>query len=189
MAEPAIEKEIKNFEENQQWWWAAEKRRSKRLDYLRKAVWRKGSTGGAPISPIKLDLEPADRRIKLYKQFKKEPQPLRTAKILAAMWETDQIYIVDHSQIVGSKTPSPSTEAWEGGGGQMNAAVYNYPEILPEPLEESLKKVHDVGQYWDAEGDAMDKLISMGGPGRHRQIPVRCHRLGQPHRRLFGQKL
>jgi len=95
---------------------------------------------------------------------KKEPLPIRTAKIHAAMWETDPIYIVDHSQIVGSKTPTPSTEGWDGGGGMANAAVYNYPEILPEPLAESLQKVHEVGQFWDEEGDAMDKLISMADP-------------------------
>jgi len=164
MAEPALKNEIQEFESRQQWWWAAEKRRSNRLDYLRKAVWRKGSTGGAPISPIKFDLEPAFRRIQFYKQFKRDPLPIRTAKIHAAMWESDPIYIVENSQIVGSKTPTPSTEAWDGGGGMANAAVYNYPEILPEPLAESLKKVHEVGQFWDEEGDAMDKLISMADP-------------------------
>jgi len=164
MAELALEKEIKDFEVKQQWWWAAEKRRSSRLDYLRKAVWKKGSTGGAPISPIKLDLEPSSRRIKFFNQFKKEPQGLRTAKIDAAMWDTDKIYIVDQSQIVGSITPTPSTEAWEGGGGMMNAAVYNYPEILPEPLEESLKTVHDVGLFWDDRGGGMDLLERMADP-------------------------
>ncbi len=164
MAELALEKEIKDFEVKQQWWWAAEKRRSSRLDYLRKAVWKKGSTGGAPISPIKLDLEPSSRRIKFFNQFKKEPQGLRTAKIDAAMWDTDKIYIVDQSQIVGSITPTPSTEAWEGGGGMMNAAVYNYPEILPEPLEESLKTIHDVGLFWDDRGGGMDLLERMADP-------------------------
>ena len=154
MAEPVLNEKIQEFEDKQQWWWAAEAKRSKRLDYLRKAVWRKGSTGGAPISPIKLDLEPALRRIELYKQFKREPLPIRVAKLHSAMWDSDPIYIVDQSQIVGSKTPSPSTESWEGAGGMANAAVYNYPEILPEPLEESLKIVNEVGQFWDQEGDA-----------------------------------
>ncbi|MBI4763588.1 MAG: formate acetyltransferase [Deltaproteobacteria bacterium] len=164
MAESALSEKIQEFEDKQQWWWAAEAKRSKRLDYLRKAVWRKGSTGGAPISPIKLDLEPASRRIEFYKQFKNEPLPIRVAKMHSAMWDSDQIYIVDQSQIVGSKTPSPSTEGWEGAGGMGNAAVYNYPEILPEPLEESLKVVHDVGQFWDQEGDAMTRLVSGGDP-------------------------
>ncbi|MFO7962464.1 MAG: pyruvate formate lyase family protein [Desulfobacterales bacterium] len=164
MAEPSVEKKIEQFESNEQWWWAAERKRSKRLDYLRKAVWRKGSTGGAPISPIKLDLEPALQRIDFYKQFKREPESLKVAKIHAAMWDAGRIYIVDQSQIVGSITPSPSTEAWLGAGGMANAMVYNYPEILPEPLSESLKIVNEVGEFWNAEGDPIKKLVDMGDP-------------------------
>jgi benzylsuccinate synthase len=164
MAEVSLQKKIEDFENNEQWWWAAEQKRSKRLDYLRKAVWRKGSTGGAPISPIKLDLEPAIRRMNFYKEFKRDPESLKVAKIQAAMWDTDQIYIVDKSQIVGSITPSPSTEAWVGAGGMANSAVYNYPEILPEPLNESLKTVNEVGEFWNIEGDPIQKLIDMADP-------------------------
>jgi formate C-acetyltransferase/benzylsuccinate synthase len=149
MALPEEEKEIRELEEKQEWWWAAEKKRSKRLDYLRKSVWRKGSSGGKPISPIKLDLEPAKRRMELNEKYKHEVGMMRTAKIEAGMWDTGQIYITDHSQIVGNVSASPSTESWGGSGGLMNQAIYNYPDILPEPLEESLKFVHDVGQYWD----------------------------------------
>ncbi|MCP4718709.1 MAG: formate acetyltransferase, partial [Desulfobacteraceae bacterium] len=53
--------------------------------------------------------------------------------------------------IVGNLSETPSTEPWLGFGGLMNQAVYNYPDILPEPVEESLKTVHDIGQYWDNE--------------------------------------
>ncbi|MBW2092326.1 MAG: pyruvate formate lyase family protein, partial [Deltaproteobacteria bacterium] len=158
------EKEVQELEEKQEWWWAAEKKRSKKLDYLRKAVWKKGSSGGAPISPIKLDLEPAHRRIKFGEMYRKETPIMKKALVEAAMWDTDQIYIVHESQIVGSPTPTPSTEAWQGGGGMMNAAVYNFPEILPEPLEESLKTVHEIGQYYDQRGDSMDLFYKTVDP-------------------------
>lgn len=163
MTAEAITASIEELEEKQEWWWAAEKKRSKRLDYLRKAVWRKGSTGGAPISPIKLDLEPAVRHKEFYEKHKREITPLRKALIDADMWDTDQIYIVDHSQLVGSLTATPSTEPWEGMGGAGNAAVYNYPDILPEPLEESLKFVHETGQYWDSIA-GVDKLSQTADP-------------------------
>jgi benzylsuccinate synthase len=67
------EKELQELEEKQEWWWLAEKKRSKRLDYLRKAVWKKGASGGKPISELKLDLEPAWLQIELSKKHKNEP--------------------------------------------------------------------------------------------------------------------
>ena len=62
------EEKLQEFEEKQEWWWLAEKKRSKRLDYLRKAVWKKGARGGKPISDLKLDLEPAWLQIELSKK-------------------------------------------------------------------------------------------------------------------------
>ena len=41
-----LQNQIEEFEKKQEWWWAAEKQRSQRLDYLRKAVWKKGAIGG-----------------------------------------------------------------------------------------------------------------------------------------------
>ena len=44
MSEPVLKnKNIENFEKKQEWWWIAEQKRSKKLDYLRKAVWKKGA--------------------------------------------------------------------------------------------------------------------------------------------------
>ncbi len=53
------ERELEEFEEKQKWRWLAEKKRSKRLDFLRKAVWKKGSSVGKPISVLNLHLEPS----------------------------------------------------------------------------------------------------------------------------------
>jgi len=158
------QQEIKEMEERQEWWWAAEKKRSKRLDYLRKSIWRKGSSGGKPITPIKLDLEPATLHIELNKQFQKEPKMIRAAKIFAGLLDGSRIYITDHSQIMGQVSGTPSTEPWLGSGGMGNAAVYNFPDILPEPLEESLKFVHEVGQYWDSQVDYMDLFMKTADP-------------------------
>ena len=56
MATP-IQQEIEGLEKKQEWWWAAEKKRSKRLDYLRKAIWKNGAIGGNYNPGIKVDLE------------------------------------------------------------------------------------------------------------------------------------
>ena len=44
--EEHLKKDIKELENERKRWWAAEKGRSKRLNYLRKAVWKKGRKGG-----------------------------------------------------------------------------------------------------------------------------------------------
>jgi len=160
----AEERERVELEEKQEWWWVAEKIRSKRLDYLRKSIWRKGSSGGQPISPIKYDLQPALRRIKLNEKYKKEPPILKKAKIEAEMLDASQVYITEQSQIVGSLTETPSSEPWQGIGGAANKAVYNFPDILPEPLEESLKIVHEVGEYWDKEASGVDFFLKTVDP-------------------------
>jgi len=51
MAEAAVN--IKELEKNQEWWRVAELKRSKRLDYLRKAMWKKGAIGGLYAPGIK----------------------------------------------------------------------------------------------------------------------------------------
>ena len=52
-----FQKQIVALENKQEWWWAAEKKRSQRLDYLRKAVWKKGAIGGNYSPGIKIDME------------------------------------------------------------------------------------------------------------------------------------
>ena len=42
----APDKSVEELEKERAWWWAAEKKRSPRLDYLRKAMWKKGQAGG-----------------------------------------------------------------------------------------------------------------------------------------------
>ncbi len=159
------ERELEEFEEKQQWWWIAEKKRSKRLDYLRKAVWKKGSSGGKPISDLKLDLEPSQVHIELHKAHKHEPSPmLRRAKIVAGLLDAKTIYITDHAQLVGNNDSIPSRIPWTGSGGMANRATYNTPGILPEPLEKSLETVNDVGKYWDDNPSGLNKLLAILDP-------------------------
>jgi len=183
----AEEVELKELEEKQEWWWLAEKMRSKRLDYLRKAVWKKGASGGLPISPIKYDLEPALLRVKLNEKYKRETPIMKKALIFADMLDACSIYITDFAQLVGSLTDAPSTEPWLGSGGIGNKAVYNFPEILPEPLEESLKIVNDVGIYWDQEGDGMDEYYKIVDPEDIAKFTAGAFAWGSPHGGYSGK--
>ena len=158
------EEELQALEEKQEWWWLAEKKRSKRLDYLRKAVWKKGASGGKPISELKLDLEPAWLQIELSKKHKNEPFLLRRANIVAGLLDAKTIYITDHAQLVGNNDTIPSRIPWYGAGGSANRATYNTPGIIPEPMEESLNTINEVGKHWDENPGGVTKLLKLLDP-------------------------
>lgn len=158
------EKELQEFEEKQEWWWLAEKKRSKRLDYLRKAVWKKGASGGKPISDLKLDLEPAWLHIELDKKYKNDPPLIKRARIVAGLLDAKKIYITDHAQLVGNNDTIPSRIPWYGAGGTANRATYNTPGIIPEPMNESLHTINEVGKYWDENPGAVTQLLKMLDP-------------------------
>ena len=75
-------KDIKEMEEKQQWWWVAEKTRSSRLDYLRKAAWKKGCSGGNYAPGIKVDLAFPQIFTETWKENEGEPIMLRKARAL-----------------------------------------------------------------------------------------------------------
>ena len=65
--------ELKKHVESQEWWWVAEATRSKRLDYLRKAVWKKGAVGGAYAPGIKIDIERPTLFTEAWKENDRDP--------------------------------------------------------------------------------------------------------------------
>ncbi len=152
------QKEIKEHENNQEWWWLAEKARSKRLDYLRKAVWKKGAIGGAYNPGIKINLERPVLFTEAWKENDKDPQMLRKAKALANVLENKTIFITDHAQIVGYAGSLPNTLEWfVEGASIVNEEVYNEQGVIPEPEEESLKIIAELNDYWGGQ-TAIDKL-------------------------------
>ena len=64
---------IEDLENKREWWWAAEKKRSKRLDYLRKAVWKKGRKGGMYEPGLKIGLERPLLFTEAWKENENEP--------------------------------------------------------------------------------------------------------------------
>jgi hypothetical protein len=165
MAEPVrLEKELSEHEQKQEWWWVAEKKRSKRLDYLRKAVWKKGALGGNYSPGIKLDLEMPTLFTNMWRFWKYDSVMLRRAKAFAHVLDNISIFITDQAQIVGYMGSLPHTIAWRVDGASMvNEEAYNEPGIHTEPEEESLKKVADLNEYWAGQ-TAVDKVARLLDP-------------------------
>ena len=158
-------KSVEELAAERQWWWVAEKIRSKRLDYLRKAVWKKGCLGGNYAPGIKTEL---NRNILFTESWKKnehDPIILRKAKALAHIMDNIPIFITDHSQIVGYVGSAPHTLGmWPVEGSSMiNEEVYNEQGTTPEPEEESLKTIAELNDYWAGQ-TAVDKLARILDP-------------------------
>ncbi|MBU2490392.1 MAG: formate acetyltransferase [Proteobacteria bacterium] len=163
-AEAAKDLSIQELEKEGQWWWIAEKKRSRRLDYLRKAVWKKGALGGNYAPGIKVDLEMPTLFTNMYNWWKYDPPMLRRAKALAHVLDNIGIFITDQAQLVGYFGSMPNTIAWRlDGASIVNEELYNEPGIMPEPEEESLKKVAELNSYWSGN-TAVDKLARVLDP-------------------------
>ena len=150
--------ELEEHEKAQEWWWVAEQLRSNRLDYLRKAVWKKGAIGGAYNPGIKIDIECPTLLTEGWKENDRDPQMLRKAKALANVLEKKTIFITDHAQLVGYAGSLPNTLQWcVEGASVVNEEVYNEAGLTPEPQEESLKTIAELADYWGGK-TAIDRL-------------------------------
>ncbi len=164
MTAPATSQGIEEHEKNFEWWWVAEKTRSKKLDYLRKAVWKKGAIGGNYAPGIKLDLEFPELFTNMWKFWDTDPSMLRRAKAIAHVLDNITIFITDEAQIVGYLGSAPNTLGWRvDGASVVNEEAYNEPGIMPDPEEESLKKVAEINAYWAGKA-AADKVVRLLDP-------------------------
>jgi len=164
MVETAKDKNTKELEQNQEWWWVAEKMRSKRLDYLRKAIWKKGSVGAAYAPGIKIDLERPLLLTESWKTNQHDPIMLRKAKAIAHVLDNITIFITDNAQLVGYVGSLPHTIQWLVEGASMvNEEVYNEQGIIPEPEEEGLKTIAGLSDFWAGQ-TAIDKFALVIDP-------------------------
>jgi len=142
----APDKPLEELEKERSWWWAAEKKRSPRLDYLRKAVWKKGRRGGEYEPGLNIDLESPQLFTEAWGQNESDPILLRRAKALAHMMENRKVFITDHSQIVATEGNLPNTLYTNAES--IGAEIYNDPIVVPEPKEEALQTIADVDNFW-----------------------------------------
>ncbi|MDY6934815.1 MAG: pyruvate formate lyase family protein [Spirochaetota bacterium] len=160
----APDKSIEELEKNREWWWVAEKKRSKRLDYLRKSVWKKGAKGGSYVPGLKMDLERPQLFTESWKENEDDPLMLRRAKAISNVMDNISIFITDHSQIVGYSGSLPHTQMWRQEGASMfNEQYYNSEGTIPEPRDESLKIISEINNYWAGKTD-LDQMIKMLPP-------------------------
>src|SRR6056297_3136791 len=97
------EKNVEEYEEKHQWWWAAEKKRSPRLDYLRKAIWKKGAIGGLYAPGVHIDLEKPQLQTQKARELEMSPDPavIKFAQIFAHYLDNKTIFITDQAHLVG----------------------------------------------------------------------------------------
>ncbi len=149
------------FEKNQEWWWAAEKKRSTRLDYLRKAIWKKGAIGGLYAPGVKVDLERAKLHTQKAKEMEASPDPfvMKFAKILAHVLDNKTIFITDQAQLVGYTGSLPHTMAWDPSCASiLNEEAYNDPTAIPDPVDENQQVIREICNYWIGKSD-LDKMM------------------------------
>ena len=157
----APDKPLEEMEKERAWWWAAEKKRSKRLDYLRKAVWKKGAIGGVYVPGLKIDLERPLLFTEAWRANEDDPIMLRKAKALADVWDNITIFITDHAQLMGYWGSLPHTQIWHQDIASMfNETYYNMQGVIPEPVEESLKTMAEINNYWSGKA-AIDELLKI----------------------------
>ncbi len=162
MAQAALKNtSIEEFEKKQEWWWAAEKRRSSRLDYLRKAIWKKGAIGGLYAPGVKTDLEQAVLTTNMARSLENAPDPyvVKSAKIFAHVLDNKTIFITDHAQLVGYTGSLPHTMNWNPSiASILNAEVFNDPTSIPDPVDKNQAVIQDIVGYWAGKSD-LDKMM------------------------------
>ncbi|MFP4445853.1 MAG: pyruvate formate lyase family protein [Desulfosudaceae bacterium] len=154
-------KSIQEMEEKQQWWWAAEKKRSPRLNYLRKAIWKKGAVGGLYNPGVKVDLERPRLQTDKARELEMSPDPwvIKFAHMFAHILDNKTIFITDQSQLVGYNAGLPNTISWDPSAASiLNEEVYNDPSSLPEPVEEAQEIIAEIKAYWSGKSD-LDKIM------------------------------
>ncbi|MGB2798597.1 MAG: pyruvate formate lyase family protein, partial [Dehalococcoidia bacterium] len=146
----APDKPVEDLEKERAWWWAAEKKRSPRLDYLRKAAWKKGRKGGEYEPGLKIDIESPQLFTEAWQAAEGDHISLQRAKALAHMLENKTIFITDHAQLVGFEGTLPHTLYYIVSSSRFsNDEIYNDPILVPEPKEESLKTMSEMHNYWN----------------------------------------
>ena len=146
----APDKSVEELEKERAWWWAAEKTRSPRLDYLRKAMWKKGQAGGKHPEGLKIELEAAGLYRESWDASLGQIEIKRRAMATAHILENKTIFITDHAQLVGYYGQLPHTLYFSGDSGGADIALA-IPGVLPEPEEESKQYVMEVQEYWHNE--------------------------------------
>ena len=133
------------------WWWEAEKRRSKPLDYLRKAIWSKGTVGGQYLPGIQVGLDRVYWFTKSFKETDGMPWVERRARAFNTVLEKQPIYIIDHQKIVGYQSARPHELSWQLEGGFLFAedAFFDTAGLMPEEEKWWIKDCLD---YWRPRG-------------------------------------
>jgi formate C-acetyltransferase/benzylsuccinate synthase len=179
MAQFEIKKSEKELLDDRQYWWWAEKKRSPRLNYVRKAIWSKGSKGSTYLPGIQVDMENIRWHTKIFKEAPpSEPFIITRARALAAVLENMPVFITDHSWIQGYPGSAPHLITWIPTASFMinDDMINDRTGIIPEEDFEEAKEMvefwkgrtyHDVCAQYQNRGEKVKAMISdFVAPGR-----------------------
>ena len=133
------------------WWWEAEKTRTPKLDYLRKAVWSKGTTGGQYLPGVMADLNKVYWDTKVFKETDSLPWVERRALALQALSENIPVFIVDRSCLVGYGGARPNELLMHCNISYVmnEEAFYDTAGLIPEEDKWWVRPCLD---YWKDKG-------------------------------------
>ncbi len=148
MATESKTEKLQEYLDNRQYWWWAEKARSSRTDYLRKAIWPKGSKGAAYLPGIKLDEYGPIIFSKVFdtEAAKVEPYILTYARALAKTNDEIPAFIVDQSRIVGYCGSAPHKIYWcSNGSHQLNEDYFNdKDDLIDDDQRDNVEKAINI---------------------------------------------
>ena len=129
------------------WWWEAQNKRSAKLDYLRKAVWSKGTTGGEYLPGIKAGLDKLYWYTKTFKETDGLPWVQRRARALDALLLNIPIFIVDHQCLMGYGGARPNELEWYTEVSYMlnEEIYYDTTKLVPDEDKSWIRPCLD---YW-----------------------------------------
>ncbi|MDY6835338.1 MAG: pyruvate formate lyase family protein [Chloroflexota bacterium] len=134
-------------ETKEAWWWEAEKTRSPKLDYLRKAVWSKGTTGGEYLPGIKADLNKVYWYTKVFKETDGLPWVERRSRALEVLCNNIPVFIVDHQCLLGYGGSKPNELLmFPEASYIINEEIYyDQTKLVPDEEKEWVRPCLD---YW-----------------------------------------
>ncbi|MDY6833288.1 MAG: pyruvate formate lyase family protein [Chloroflexota bacterium] len=129
------------------WWWEAEKKRTSGLDYLRKAVWSKGTTGGKYLPGVGIGLERTYWWTMSFKETDGLPWVERRSRALDTYLRNMPIFIIDHSRLVGYHCERPNQVQYyvEVSRNNNEDLYYDPDKLIPEDEKEWIQACH---AYW-----------------------------------------
>jgi len=163
MATMDKKKKLQDFVDKREYWKWAETARSPRINYLRKAVWSKGSKGASYLPGIKMDHYGPLFYGEAFgnPDAISEPYIATYAKAIVKINDNIPVFVVDHSRIIGCCASAPHKIFWVPVGSySANEDAFNDKDDLVESeFRDSIGKNLEILKPWTQQ-TLTEKILS-----------------------------